>query len=219
MFGRDSAVACQAVIGLVLLACLLSGCKDDSGSPGTSSSSGDATSQDATAQQAALGGHESSIAVAWAVRPGVGVGPLVFGMTRAEATRMLGEPESEQPRAGGASLLTYPSRGVSLGLSDAGRVESFTMTAAEVFPRRREARTFEGRTPEGIGMGVSEKRIREAYGDSLKVEPLPGGRMLRSPDLGISFVLVSDRLVKLTIWVGPLRQGPASGNPNTGRGQ
>ena len=101
--------------------------------------------------------------------------------------------------------MMYPSQGVSLGLSDADRVDSFTITAAEVFPRRREARSFEGRTAEGIGIGASEEQIREAYGASLKVEPLQGGRMLRSLDLGISFVLVSNRLVKLTIWVGPLQ--------------
>ncbi|MCU0913156.1 MAG: hypothetical protein MUC88_01165 [Planctomycetes bacterium] len=125
-------------------------------------------------------------------------------MTRDDVVRMLGDPESEQSRGDGASLLMYPSQGLSLGMSDAGRVNSFTMAAAEVLPHRRAARTFAGRTAEGIGIGASEEQIRKAYGDSLKVEPLGDGRMLRSTDLGISFVLVSHRLVKLTIWVGPL---------------
>jgi hypothetical protein len=161
-------------------------------------------SQGATAGRTAPGGPESSITAAWAIQPGVGVGPLVFGMTREQVVRMLGDPEREQPRGAGASLLMYPSQGVSVGMSDADGVGSFTMAAAEVFPRRPDARTFGGRTAEGIGIGASEEQIRKAYGDSLKVEPLRGGRMLRSMDLGISFVLVSNRLVKLTIWVGSL---------------
>lgn len=132
------------------------------------------------------------------VTPGVGLGPVKFGMTKAEVIKHLGQPEKEEGRG---TSLGYPSQGFAIGVHPRLGVYMFaffTRGTTRPFTRPR-VNDFAGKTPEGIGMGSSEAQIVAAYGkpDTREVKG-------RQTDLSynrfrLHYILLSDRLVQFTM--------------------
>ncbi|MEN6450782.1 MAG: hypothetical protein ABFC96_09840, partial [Thermoguttaceae bacterium] len=93
------------------------------------------------------------------VIPGVGMGPVKFGMSRDEVVKLLGKPDDEE-----RGSLAYPSRGYTLSVSP---VRERGLVAISFISQQEcsfKVRDFAGKTKEGIGIGSSLKDIEKAFG-------------------------------------------------------
>jgi hypothetical protein len=91
------------------------------------------------------------------VKPGEGLGPVKFGMSKEEIVKILGKPDIEEPTS-----LGYPSRGYAFGVSPKRGlilVQFFSQIACGF-----KTRDFAGKTKEGIGIGSSLKDLEIAFG-------------------------------------------------------
>jgi outer membrane lipoprotein-sorting protein len=100
---------------------------------------------------------------AMVLTPGVGLGPVRFGATRAEVIHALGAPDAVEPSGAGGELLRYDSRGFWARVDRHGR---FVEVACHAHPESAApvARTFRGRTAAGVRLGDGADTVTKAYG-------------------------------------------------------
>ena len=127
------------------------------------------------------------------VVPGVGVGPIKFGMTMDEVKQALGEPD----RASGKAL-EYLSLGLAVTPSKRdGTVGAIMMgdgNGSYLVDR------FKGATKEGIRMKSTRQEIVAAYGEPESAENEPGGQEVLHYDSGrTQYTLKDGRLVHIIL--------------------
>jgi hypothetical protein len=101
------------------------------------------------------------------IRPGVGIGKVRLGMTEAQVRRALGRPFAVRRRSAGFGRVR-----VELQFEDGNTFVTLT--------RRRGVLRVVGvstvkrseRTPQGVGVGTSERRLARVYGSRLRCERL-----------------------------------------------
>jgi hypothetical protein len=129
------------------------------------------------------------------IKPGVGLGPIKFGMPKDEVERILGKPDTEETR-GKATSMNYLSRGYGLHVTPQRGVWSIYCYTQEAFAVK--ARSFQGKSAEGIGMGSSQEQIVKAYGKPDRAEMNgPQTTYLTYNRLNLSFTLFNDKVVQL----------------------
>jgi hypothetical protein len=126
------------------------------------------------------------------VIPGVGLGPVKFGMSKEEVFKLLGKPDMEE-----AGSLQYSSRGYACSISP-----SRGLLLVSFFSQQEcafKVRDFAGKTKEGIGIGSSLKDLEKAFGKPTAVEhtdqPGATGTYVRYSKLGLEFTLFYDKVV------------------------
>jgi len=101
------------------------------------------------------------------IRPGVGIGEVWVGMTAAEVRRALGRPFASRSKRDGFGRLR-----VELQFEDgytfvtlAGRRGALRVVGVSTVKKAE-------RTPQGVGVGSTERRVARAYGSRLRCERL-----------------------------------------------
>ena len=149
-----------------------------------------------------LPGSSEEAAGRLVVTPKVGLGPVRFGMTRDEVIESLGRPDDTQSSRDGGVTLRYDSRGFWIGLGPDGKLRQIDCHAHpdEAAP---VARTFAGKTAEGIALGASRNDISRAYGppNSEHQNDTRFGQHTRMDywDLGLTFLLRDDALEEISV--------------------
>jgi len=129
------------------------------------------------------------------VRPGVGLGPVKFGMSKQQVIELLGKPDKEEARGTG---LSYLSRGYALTVSPARGVLMISCFTQQTFAIR--VRDFRGKTAEGVAMGSTRADVEKASGKPDKVETNgPATTYLEYHKKGLHFVLFDGKVVQLTL--------------------
>jgi outer membrane lipoprotein-sorting protein len=144
------------------------------------------------------------------ITPGVGIGPVRFGMKTTDVIQLLGPPDKTLNPAKGMDVLEYYSQGFSITARDARGVVMITCFTGRFLAVK--VCDFAGRTDKGVRMGVSRAAIEKAYGppSSVRVTDVFGkpaanaGQKTGQVDLSyetprISFSLHDDSLESITI--------------------
>jgi outer membrane lipoprotein-sorting protein len=126
------------------------------------------------------------------VKPKEGLGPIKFGMTKAEVIEKLGQPDKIDQKG---TALDYLSRGYSFIVSPQRGVRIIQCFTQDTFVVR--VRNFAGKTKDGIGMGSSAADLVRVFGepDRREQEELTT-RLDYSKKLGMEFTLFGDKLVQ-----------------------
>ncbi len=129
------------------------------------------------------------------VKPGVGLGPVKFGMSKDEVIKALGQPDKIDQRG---IALDYLSRGYSLHVSpQRGLMMIICYTQKTFFVKVND---FKGRTAEGVIMGSTRADVEKAYGKPDEAENNgPQTTYLRYPKKGLEFTLFGDKLVQFAL--------------------
>jgi hypothetical protein len=128
-------------------------------------------------------------------KPGVGLGPVKFGMTRQQVRQALGKPDKEEARG---TSLAYLSRGYSVMVSPFRGVTMITCFTQQTFAI--QVRDYQGKTTEGIAMGSRRDEVERAYGKPDRIEMNgPQTTYLGYRDRGLDFVLFNDKVVQFTL--------------------
>ncbi len=140
----------------------------------------------------------SSLGSKLLVKPGIGVGDVKFGMTEDELMHHFGKPERVENHGPGKHLMMYLSKGISFYVFDNIGIQSITFTSQEaISPFKGNDST--AMTKEGIGIGASEFQIKAAYGKSSSINVNGDVKAMKYVDIGLDFVLLSDKVTKFTI--------------------
>lgn len=132
------------------------------------------------------------------VKPCIGVGDIKFGMTEDELMHHFGKPERVENHGPRKHLLMYLSKGISFYVFDNVGIQSITFTSQEaISPFKGNDST--AMTKEGIGIGASESQIKVAYGKSCSIKVNGDIKAMNYEDLGLDFVLLSDKAIQFTI--------------------
>ncbi|MCK4629453.1 MAG: hypothetical protein KAT56_10645 [Sedimentisphaerales bacterium] len=127
------------------------------------------------------------------IRPGIGIGPIEFGMTSEDVVKYFGEPEKTMNK--GRSLL-YPSKGFTLMVSPKRGVQMVNCYTKVAVPPNLSAKDFQGKTTEGIAMGATQSQIISAYGEPDSENQTGSQTELNYNKLGIRFILLNKKLVQ-----------------------
>ena len=140
----------------------------------------------------------SSLNSKFLVKPSIGVGNIKFGMTEDELMQHFGKPEKVENHGPRKHLMMYLSKGISFYVFDNIGIQSITFTSQKaISPLKGNDST--AMTKEGIGIGASESQIKVAYGESCSIKVNGGVKTMNYEDLGLDFVLFSDKVIKFTI--------------------
>ena len=136
------------------------------------------------------------------IEPGVGLGPIKFGMPMDEVPALLGDPD---PGAG--KVLHYQRLGIAIIPSNGSHVGAIMMgDSAGSFLVDR----FQGETKEGIGMRATREMIVKVFGEPQEANT-PPAKMLRREEArqglesisydsdNLKFVLKDGELVHITL--------------------
>jgi outer membrane lipoprotein-sorting protein len=125
-----------------------------------------------------------------------GLGPVKFGMTRADVEKLLGKPDGvEELGKNGFVNLNYGSRGYFLGVSKNLGLVMISCVAQKTMITR--VRDFSGKTDKGVALGASTEDIIKAYGKPDSKETNMGSTYLTYNKLQANFTLFSDKLVQM----------------------
>jgi outer membrane lipoprotein-sorting protein len=124
--------------------------------------------------------------------PGVGLGPVKFGMSKKEVLDALGEPDTIDRN----TSLNYLSRGYSFIVSPQRGLMVIQCYSQPTFLAK--VTDFAGKTAENIKVGATRKEIENAYGiaDAIEVRNASTVNM-EYRNKGISFLLFNDKLVQI----------------------
>ncbi|MGH7169149.1 MAG: LolA family protein [Gemmataceae bacterium] len=130
------------------------------------------------------------------VTPLAGIGPVKFGMSRADVEKALGKADAaEKQGKNGYVSLSYGSRGFFLGVSKTRGVVLISCQAQSVQLLR--IRDFRGKTDKGIALGASLDDIVKAYGKPDRKETKQRMTYLSYSKLHASFTLAENKLVDM----------------------
>ena len=132
------------------------------------------------------------------VTPGVGIGPVRFGMTKDEVIKLLGKPDVAR-----GSNLIYLSKGFEFMVMEPGGVRTISCCAKQCYGGSMQAKNaddFRGATDKGIRIGSTESQVIAAYGNpTRRGKGLRGGPSLRYKNLGTSFEFQNGKLVQFML--------------------
>ena len=151
---------------------------DDQASPGTEQPS----------QQASESSEDLLI------RPGIGVGGVEFGMTVDQMKDILGKPDVA---ATGISFM-YKSLGIEIVARDRQTISAISCgnpNNADTAVVKALEKACKFKTAEGIGIGSTQARITDAFGQPTK----RSGNRLLYKDKRLSFTLTDDKVIG--IWL------------------
>ncbi len=132
------------------------------------------------------------------VIPGVGLGPVKFGMTRDEVVKIIGKPDVEKKTA-----IEYPSRGYGFAFSKTGALTWIYCFSQEDYEYK--TRDFAGKTKEGVGIGSTLEDIKKAFGkpDSVGKNPSADGQRkvtgVHYKKLGLHFGLIGGKVAGFSL--------------------
>ena len=127
------------------------------------------------------------------VVPGVGMGPVKFGMSKDDVIKALGEPDLIH----GGNLI-YASKGFNIFIREGRGVTNINCRAKSVYDNSLVASVatdFTGVTNKGIGLGSNESQIIKAYGKPTRRSEFEGAIELRYKTQGLYFKLSNDELI------------------------
>jgi outer membrane lipoprotein-sorting protein len=128
------------------------------------------------------------------VKPGVGLGPVKFGMSKDEIIALCGKPDDVQEKHGAINV-GYLSRGYAFSVPPThGGLYTIFCYSQEACAFK--IRDFTGKTKEGIGMGSSLKDLEKAMGkpDAMETNG-PKTTYVRYTKLGLELTLSDDKVV------------------------
>ncbi len=96
------------------------------------------------------------------IAPGIGIGPLIFGMSKDQIIAVLGEPDKME---GGGIALFYQSKGLSLILDLRQGLREVSCWSKQHPMSPPDLVTYDGKTEEGIGLGATRDQVVAAYGE------------------------------------------------------
>ncbi|MCX7425253.1 MAG: hypothetical protein NTW96_06465 [Planctomycetia bacterium] len=134
------------------------------------------------------------------VMPGVGLGPVKFGMSKEEVVKILGKPDLDEKEG-----VAYPSRGYEFIISPRRGVVAITCFSQQTHAFK--VRDFAGKTKEGIGIGSSREDLEKAFGKPNSVEnygpeAAHAAHIIYSK-LGLEFTLYSGKVVGFMMSAAP----------------
>jgi hypothetical protein len=130
------------------------------------------------------------------ITPLEGIGPVKFGMSRADVEKALGKADGIEGRGkNGYVDLSYGSRGFFIGVSKTLGVVTISCTAQQATIAR--VRDFSGKTDKGIALGASVASVIRAYGKPDSQETKSGSTYLTYTKLEMGFTFFGDRLVQM----------------------
>jgi hypothetical protein len=167
-----SGIACRLTIFLAAILWLDSGCSRKEDKPAAPSPEPPVTTA-ATEPPATTEPEAPPV-----IEPGSGVGKVRRGMTVDQVIAGLGPPKSTN-----GNMLVYPRLGIWVGMNK---------ETGDIFNMHLR-RGFDGRTPEGVGVGSSRAEVIAAYGEpSSDQRPKPRFEILHYNKPVIRFFLQSD---------------------------
>lgn len=127
--------------------------------------------------------------------PGVGIGPIRFGMSREKIESLIGKPDGYEDNQ--TSLLYY-SRGFTLSVSHRSGLKKITcISQMHTLSRVRD---FAGKTKEGIGIGSSLQEVENVFGKPDRDEGLDASNnWLFYPKLGFVIQFVNDKVISINM--------------------
>ncbi len=132
------------------------------------------------------------------VTPGVGLGPVKFGMPAAEVEKLLGKPDEVDEAKNGTVVMSYGSSlGFSLQVNLSKGVSAVSCVAQAAVKAR--VQDFSGQTDRGLSLGASAAEIVGLYGMPDSTEARFSSKYMVYDKLKARFTLIDDRLVQ--IWV------------------
>ena len=132
------------------------------------------------------------------------MGAVAFGMTGDQVKQMLGQPDAELQ---GRSLI-YSRMGFSVAISRKVGAYSLGFLSRKAMPPYMHGADFAGKTDKGIGIGAAEGQIRKAYGKPTKASRKGRQVTLSYERLGMTFILLNDRVVQFGIIGIRTKKGP-----------
>jgi len=129
--------------------------------------------------------------------PGVGLGPIKFGMSKEEVIAVLGQPDRAE--AAGMALYYLKSKGLQVLIDPQRGVRAIDCWSKDYPQAPPEINTFTGKTKEGIGMGATREEIIAAYGEPDRTDTRAPFETLRYGKMRTNFVLAENSLVNLKL--------------------
>jgi hypothetical protein len=130
------------------------------------------------------------------VTPLVGIGPVKFGMSRAEVEKLLGKPDFVEERGkSGYVDMSYGSRGFFIGVGKTLGVVIISCVAQKTMATR--VHDFTGKTDKGIALGSSQAAVIKAYGEPARKEKNMGSTYLSYAKIQADFTFYGDELVQM----------------------
>lgn len=132
------------------------------------------------------------------IEPLVGIGPVQFGMSKAEVIEHFGQPDrifEGQP----AKLSYVPSRGLNFAIDAELGLQEIGCWSEGMLPSR--VTTFAGSTKDGIGIGASQEEIVAAYGqpDRTSTDDTGAIQNLHYDKLSIKFSLKKGKIMLIVL--------------------
>jgi outer membrane lipoprotein-sorting protein len=125
--------------------------------------------------------------------PGVGLGPIRFGMLREKIESLLGKPDGYE---GNKTNLLYYSRGFTLSVSKRSGLKGIHCTSQTLTMNR--VRDFVGKTKEGIGIGSSLEEVGKAFGKADRDEGVNSfNKRLAYDKYGLEIQFVDDKVIMI----------------------
>jgi hypothetical protein len=154
------------------------------------------------------------------LKPGIGIGELNFGASRAEIVKVMGEPQGIL-RRGALEILEYASVGVVLTIDEANGLQVIVASGPSV-NHSLKMRPFAGSTDKGVRIGSGRREIEAAYGKdyvsmpvTVKDHPEVHRTELMYDRLGFSVILDSESKECAALWL----MAPAAMNAATRPGE
>jgi outer membrane lipoprotein-sorting protein/protocatechuate 3,4-dioxygenase beta subunit len=142
--------------------------------------------------------------------PGVGMGPIRFGMSREKIESLLGKPDGYDADKTG---LLYFSRGYVLTVSHRSGLK--TINCVSQMLSLNKVRDFAGKTVEGVGIGSSLKEVEKAFGKPDRDAGVDAmNKRLVYDKLGLEIQFVEDKVINILMQEIPTRLGAATSGAN-----
>jgi outer membrane lipoprotein-sorting protein len=148
--------------------------------------------------------------------PGVGLGPIRFGMSREKIESLLGKPDGYESNE---TSLLYHSRGFVLTVSLRSGLKSVNCKSQTLSMAR--VRDFAGKTKEGIGIGSTLQEVEKAFGKPDRDEGHDAlNKRLVFDKSGLEIQFVDDKVIQIYLnEVRPLAEKPSEDKNETTRKQ
>ena len=127
--------------------------------------------------------------------PGVGLGPIRFGMSREKIESLLGKPDGYEADK---TYLLYYSRGYVLTVSHRSGLKTINCVSQMLSMER--VRDFAGKTAEGIGIGSSLKDVEKVFGKPDRDEGVNAmNKLLIYDKLGLEVRFIEDKVISIDL--------------------
>lgn len=137
---------------------------------------------------------EAGTNAAMLIEPGVAVGKIHLGMSKAQVVAEIGPPGRQT-----ANSLEYPRLGLAVMPNADGMVQ-VVMCGDVMGINGPFAKAFKGRTKEGIGMKSTREEVLKAFGEPAAHEKMPLGiESMTYASLGLTFTLEDGKVYHIIV--------------------